>query len=101
MNWIRVHYDRASVLVAAVFLLSSALLIAWKVSRFGQNFPALQTAPLPKPALALPQAVEIEHAAERLRQPAQWTFSGRSRVTSHWTSPMSAFMALTKRIRSI
>ena len=33
MNWVRVHYDRALVLAAALFLLTSVLLIAWKGAR--------------------------------------------------------------------
>lgn len=78
MTWIRAHYDRVAVLVAALFLLCSALLIIRSVSQFGENFLALQVSPPPKPALPPPKAVEIEQAAERLRQPAQWTFSGRS-----------------------
>ena len=78
MTWIRAHYDRVSVLVAGLFLVSSALLIIWNVSRFGENFPVRQGAPSPKPALPLPQALELEEAAERFRQPAQWTFTGRS-----------------------
>jgi len=78
MTWIRAHYDRVAVLAAALFLLCSALLIIRSVSQFGENFLALQVAPPPKPAVPSPQAVEMEQAAERLRQPAQWTFSGRS-----------------------
>ena len=78
MTWIRAHYDRVFVLVAALFLLSSALLIVWNVSQFSQNFSALQVAPPPKPASPLPQTLEMEQAAERLRQPVQWIFSGRS-----------------------
>jgi hypothetical protein len=78
MTWIRAHYDRVLVQVAALFLLSSALLIVWNVSQFSKNFSALQGAPPPKPASPLPQTLEMEQAAERLRQPVQWSFSGRS-----------------------
>ena len=78
MIWIRAHYDRVLVLVAALFLLSSALLIVWNVSQFSKNFSALQVAPPPKAASLLPQTLETEQAVERLRQPVQWTFSGRS-----------------------
>jgi hypothetical protein len=78
MTWIRAHYDRVAVLAAALFLLCSALLIMRSVSQFGENFLALQVSPPPKPALPPPKTVEMEQAAERLRQPAQWTFSGRS-----------------------
>jgi hypothetical protein len=78
MTWIRTHYDRAAMLVAALFLFSSALLILQNVARFGENFSALATPPPPKPAMPPPKATETEQAMERLRQPAQWTFSGRS-----------------------
>ena len=78
MTGIRAHYDRVAVLAAALFLLCSALLIIRNVSQFGENFSALQTPPPPKPAAPPPKAVEMEQAMEKLRQPAQWTFSGRS-----------------------
>jgi hypothetical protein len=78
MTWIRANYDRVAVLAAALFLFASALLIIRNVAQFGGNFSALQTAPPPKPALPPPQAVEMEQAMEKLRQPAQWTFSARS-----------------------
>ena len=78
MNWVRAHYDRVAVLAAALFLFCSALLILRNVSQFGANFSAIQTSPPPKPALPPPKAVEMEQATEKLRQPAQWTFSGRS-----------------------
>ena len=78
MTWIRAHYDRVAVLAAALFLLASALLIIRNVARFGENFAALQAPPPPKPAVPPPKAVKMEQALEKLRQPAQWTFSGRS-----------------------
>jgi hypothetical protein len=78
MTWMRAHYDRVAVLAAALFLFASALLIMRNVSQFAENFSALQAAPPPKPAVPPPKAVEMEQAMEKLRQPAQWTFSGRS-----------------------
>jgi hypothetical protein len=78
MTWIRAHYDRVSALAAALFLLCSALLIMRSVLQFGENFSALPVSPPPKPALPPPKAVEMEQAAERLRQSPQWTFNGRS-----------------------
>ena len=78
MTWIRAHYDRVAALAAALFFVGSALLIMRSMLQFGENFAALQTSPLPKPAGPPARAVELEQAAERLRQPAQWTFSGRS-----------------------
>lgn len=78
MTWIRAHYDRTAVLAAALFLLCSALFITSGMLRFGENASALEVSPPPKPALPPPKAVEVEEATERLRLPAQWTFSGRS-----------------------
>ena len=78
MVWIRAHYDRAAVLAAAFFLLCSVLLITRGALRFGDNLSALEFSPPPRPALPPPRAVEMEQAIERLRLPAQWTFSGRS-----------------------
>jgi hypothetical protein len=80
MTWIRAHYDRVAVLVAALFLLCSALLIMRSVLQFGENFSALHVPPPPRPALLPPKAVEMEQATERLRRPAQWTSSGRSGI---------------------
>jgi hypothetical protein len=78
MIWIRAHYDRVAVFAAALFLLCSALLVLRSVLQFGENFSALQTPPPPKPAAPPPKAVEMEQASDKLRLPAQWTFSGRS-----------------------
>ena len=78
MNWIRAHYDRVAVLAAALFLLCSSLLIVKNVASFGENFAGLQMAGPRKPAAPPAKAVELEEAAEKLHQPAQWTFSGRS-----------------------
>jgi hypothetical protein len=78
MTWIRSRYDRVAVLAAALFLLSSALLIIRNVMQFGENFAGLQTVSVKKPAAPPPKAVETIQAAERLRAPVQWTASGRS-----------------------
>lgn len=78
MNWVRAYYDRIAVVAAALFFLCSAFLIARAVSQFGENFPMLPISLPAKSALPPPKAVELEHAAGMLRQPAQWIFSGRS-----------------------
>jgi hypothetical protein len=78
MTWIRAYYDRMAVLAAALFLLCSAVLIMRGLSQFGEKLSTVPLPPPPKPALPSPKAVELERAAERLRLPAQWTFSGRS-----------------------
>jgi len=77
MTWVRANYDRLAVFVAAFFLFVSALLITKNAWQFGDNL-GLQTAPPPKPAAPPPKAVEMEQAMEKLKQPAQWTFSSRS-----------------------
>jgi hypothetical protein len=78
VNWIRTHYDGVALLAAALFLIASLLLIFRKSSQSGENLAALQIPSLPKAALPPPKAAEMEQAMEKLRQPALWTFSGRS-----------------------
>jgi hypothetical protein len=78
VTWIRAHYDRAAALAAVLFFVSTALLITRNVFQFDENFSARESSLPPKPAVPPPRAVELEQAVEKLRQPAQWTFSGRS-----------------------
>lgn len=77
MDWLRANCDRAAVIVAALVLLVSAIFIFKSAAQFRNNF-VLQPAPPPKPAAPPRKAVELEQAIERMRQPAQWTTSGRS-----------------------
>jgi hypothetical protein len=77
MTWLRTNYDRVAVFAAALFLFASSVLITKNAWQFGDNL-GLQTAPPPKPAAPPPKAVEMEQATEKLKQPAQWTFSSRS-----------------------
>src|SRR3954471_66786 len=79
MTWIRANYDRAAVFAAALFLFVSALLITKNAWQFADNL-GLQTPPPPKPAAPPPKAVEMEEAMVKLKQPAPWTFSSRSRL---------------------
>ena len=77
-NWIRAHYDRFALLVAALFLFLCAFFIWRNTMRFSENFAALQLSPLPKKAVPLPNATALQDAGQALHQPAQWTFGGRS-----------------------
>jgi hypothetical protein len=77
MTWLRANYDRVAVFAAAFFLFASALMITRNAWQFGDNL-GLQTPPPPKPAAPPPKAVEMEHAIETLKLPAQWAFSSRS-----------------------
>jgi hypothetical protein len=77
VTWVRANYDRVAVFAAAFFLFISALFITKNAWQFGDNL-GLQTAPPPKSAAPPPKAVEMEEAMTKMKEPAQWTFSGRS-----------------------
>src|SRR5437899_1681318 len=64
-------------MVAAVFLFISAVSIWWSAIQFG-NALVSPRAPGPKTASPPPVAVELDHAAEQLQNPAQWKGSTRS-----------------------
>ena len=76
MKWIRA-YERVALIAAAIFLFFCAISIWRSAAQFETNF-ARQTAPPPKKASPPGKAVELAHAAEKLQQPAQWTFRERS-----------------------
>jgi hypothetical protein len=76
MNWIRTHYDRAALAVAAIFLFICSVWIWRSAAEFGRNF-AVGPAATPGKGTSAPGKA-LETAAEKLRQPPQWTFSGRS-----------------------
>jgi hypothetical protein len=78
MDWVKAHYDRVAVMAAAAFLCLTALLMWHNAAQFSATFLALQAAPPPKLPKPPAKAIELENATEKLRQPPQWTFSGRS-----------------------
>lgn len=78
MTWLRTNYDRVAVLAGAVFLLLCAFFIWRNASTFQENFGNWQAPGSPKPAAPTEKALELQTAAEKLRQPPQWTFGGRS-----------------------
>jgi len=78
LTFIRQYYDRVSAIVAGLFLSCSLLLILWSGLRLNREFARQQTAPFPKSVLPLAQPLELKEVAVKLRQPVQWTFSGRS-----------------------
>lgn len=77
MDWVRVHYERALLLAAALLLFVCSMSILRNAMNFAQNFNA-QPAPPPRPASPPAKALELEAASKKLDQPPQWTFSGRS-----------------------
>ena len=78
MTWVRENYERVVLAAAALFLLLCAFFIWRSASGFDANFAALQPPGPAKAAAPPPNALELEAAAEKLRHPPQWTFSGRS-----------------------
>jgi hypothetical protein len=78
MPWIRANYDRVLVIAAVIFLFIAAVSIWRSAASFSDTFFGQQPAPPPKPAKPPGRAAELETALEKLHQPPQWTFSGRS-----------------------
>jgi hypothetical protein len=77
MEWIKAHYDRVTIIAAAIFLFISAIWIWWSAIQFGNRLVAQQ--PPPQKTASPPAiAVELERAAKELEHPAQWKSSGRS-----------------------
>jgi hypothetical protein len=78
MDWIRSNYDRVAVFTGAAFLLLCAFLIWRNASDFANNFATISATGPQQPAAPPATAVQLDAAAQKLRQPPQWTFSGRS-----------------------
>lgn len=77
LDWIKAHYDRVTLIAAAILLLISAVWIWWSAIQFGSRLVA-QPAGLRKAASPPAVAVELDRAAKELQQPAQWKSSMRS-----------------------
>lgn len=78
MSFIRLYCDRVSAAAAGFFLVCSAVTIGWNALHFNEEFIVGQATAAPKPGSLLAQPLELKEAAAKLRQPGQWTFSGRS-----------------------
>ncbi len=77
LDWIKAHYDRVTLIAAAIFLFISAIAIWWSVIQFGNRLVSPQQ-PRAKTASQPAVAVELDRAAEQLENPAQWKGSTRS-----------------------
>ena len=77
LDWIKAHYDRVTLIAAAILLFISAIAIWWSVIQFGNRLVSPQP-PRPKTASQPAVAVELDRAAEQLEQPVQWKGSARS-----------------------
>ncbi len=78
MDWLKAHYDKAAVIAGALILLLCSVWIWRSANAFSENFVAAQAAPAPKKPAPPGKAAEVDSALQRLQQPPQWTFSGRS-----------------------
>src|ERR1700730_6084147 len=78
MNWLRAHHDRVVLIATAIFLFLCATLIWHRAMSFGASFAITGTAPALKSASPPAKALELGAASEKLHQPPQWTFGGRS-----------------------
>jgi hypothetical protein len=78
MNWVKAHYDRVALIAAALILFLSSISIWRSAAGFSQSVQSLQAGGAPKPASPPGKARDLEAAAEKLHQPPQWVFSGRS-----------------------
>jgi len=74
---IKAQYDRVILIAAALFLFVSLALIAWNAIQFRSRL-ATQQPGREKTASPPPVAVELDHAAKQLENPAQWRASTRS-----------------------
>jgi len=77
LDWIKAHYDRVTLIAAAILLFISAIAIWWSVIQFGNRLVSPQPT-RPKAASQPAVAVELDRAAEQLEQPVQWKGSARS-----------------------
>jgi hypothetical protein len=78
MNWVRAHYERVLVVAAAVVLFFCSILIWRNAARFSAELAVMPPAPSLKSVSPMAKAQELGAAAEKLHQPPQWTFGGRS-----------------------
>src|SRR5438309_9362973 len=78
MDWLQKNYERVVLIAGVVILLVSAFCIFQRAIGFQSQFAELQSHPPQRPASPPGKAKEVEDALQKLRQPPQWTFGGRS-----------------------
>ena len=78
MNWVRTNYERV-LLIAAVAILFVCSIFIWRnATGFGSELSVMPWRPTLKSASPTAKAQELDAAIEKLHQPPQWTFGGRS-----------------------
>src|SRR5882724_3386292 len=78
MDWLQKNYERVVLIAGVAILLVSAFCIFERAIGFQSQFAELQSHPTQRPASPPGKAKEAEDALQKLRQPPQWTFGGRS-----------------------
>jgi len=78
MEWVRNHYEQALLIAAALVLFVCSIFIFRDAMHFGSELSLMPPAPASKSASPLAKAQELNAAIEKLHQPPQWAFGGRS-----------------------
>jgi hypothetical protein len=78
MNWARAHYERVLLIAAALELFLCSIFIFRSAIGFSTQLAIMPAAPSQKSPSPLAKAQELAAAEEKLHQPPQWTFGGRS-----------------------
>jgi hypothetical protein len=78
MDWVRAHYERVLVIAAAIILFVCSISIWRNAARFSSQLAIMLPGPSLKSVSPLAKAQDLAAAAEKLHQPPQWTFGGRS-----------------------
>src|SRR5689334_11195799 len=78
MNLLREYYERAVLAAAAGILLSSSIFIWQAAARFSSQLIVMPSLPTSKGVSPMAKAEQLDAAMEKLHQPPQWTFGGRS-----------------------
>jgi hypothetical protein len=78
MDWVRTNYERLLLIAAAVLLFVCSIFVWRGAAQFNSQLTIMPPAPALKTASPMAKAQELDAAVEKLHQPPQWTFGGRS-----------------------
>lgn len=78
MDWVQKNYERVLLIIGIAILLISGFCIFRRATGFQSQFAEFQSRPPQRPAAPPGKARDVEGALQKLHQPPQWTFSGRS-----------------------
>ncbi len=78
MDWVRTNYERVLLIAAAVLLFVCSIFIWKNAASFGSQLSVMPPSRAQRTTSPLAKAEELDAAIEKLHQPSQWTFGGRS-----------------------